>query len=161
MTTTTPAAESAAAAPETKIVIVSGQEFSVPATATIDELRTHLASMFPEVASATVQKGTKTIDGIAYETIEFVKRAGTKGAANLAPLLAEIPPLRLSPPRTATIALLESLRAQSCTIVAALDADLPTILATMPESSLRISGATLCAQLDSLPPVAVDDEVAW
>jgi len=147
--------------PPTKIVIVSGQEFSVPATATIDELRQHLAPMFPDVTTATPTHGKKTIDGVEYVTIEFVKRAGTKGASELVPLLATIPALRLSPPRSAVLDLLSRVRNGTCTIAEALDADLAASIAALPESSLRISGATLCAQLDSLSPVAAADAAAW
>jgi hypothetical protein len=62
-----------------KIVIVSGQEFRVPADADHEAIRNQLTASFPDVGTATIQKGTRTIDGIRYETIEFVKKAGTKG----------------------------------------------------------------------------------
>jgi len=62
-----------------KIIIVSGQEFRVPATTDNEAIRTHLKPNFPDVGNATIQTGTRTIDGVAYETIEFVKKAGTKG----------------------------------------------------------------------------------
>lgn len=147
--------------PATKIVIVAGQEFSVPSDTTEKALRDHLAVTFPDVASATVQKGTRTIEGVTYETIEFVKRAGTKGAANLAPLLAEIPPLRIGAPPASTRQLLADVKRGKCTFAEALDADLATILSHIPENRIRVSGATLCAQLDQLSPVAGDDASAW
>jgi hypothetical protein len=60
----------------TKIVIVAGQEFSVPATTSNGAIREQLKQMgFADVANATIQTGTK--DGIP--TVEFVKKAGTKG----------------------------------------------------------------------------------
>ena len=49
----------------TKIVIVAGQEFSVPADTPNEAIRTQLTSMgFADVASATIQTGTRTIDGV-------------------------------------------------------------------------------------------------
>jgi len=62
-----------------KIVIVSGQEFRVPADTDNEAIRNQLKSNFPDVANATVQKGKREIDGVEYDTIEFVKKAGTKG----------------------------------------------------------------------------------
>jgi hypothetical protein len=144
-----------------KIVIVGQESFRVPIDAAEKDLRDHLAAMFPDVANATVQKGTRTIENVIYDTIEFVKRAGTKGAADLIPLLAQIPALRLSPPRTAIATLLNRVSAGNCTIAEALDADLRCVITNLPESSLRVSGVTLCAQLDSLSPVAGDDVSAW
>lgn len=63
-----------------KIIIVSGQEFRVPADTDNEAIRTQLKANFPDVGNATIQTGKREIDGITYETIEFVKKAGTKGA---------------------------------------------------------------------------------
>ena len=82
----------------TKIVIVSGQEFSVPAATDNEAIRQQLSGMgFADVAAATIQKGKRQIDGQEVETIEFVKKAGTKGmdGAGLAQLLATVPPTTL------------------------------------------------------------------
>jgi hypothetical protein len=63
----------------TKIIIVEGQRFSVPAETDIETVRQHLLPNFPGIAQASLQKGKETIDGAEVETIEFVKKAGTKG----------------------------------------------------------------------------------
>ncbi|MBK9711522.1 MAG: hypothetical protein IPO81_09395 [Kouleothrix sp.] len=154
MTTTTPA---------TMIVIVSGQEFSVPTDTSIDDLRAHLSGMFPEVASATVQKGTKAIDGTTYQTIEFVKKAGTKGAsgADLLALLAAIPAIRLGLPPAKTAQLLEDVRTGRATIDWALDADALGALDILLCRNRTQTGETLCSQLDRITPVAGIAPVAW
>jgi hypothetical protein len=60
-----------------KLVIVAGQEFSVPVDTDNEAIRKQLQQMgFADVANATIQTGKKP-DGTA--TIEFVKKAGTKG----------------------------------------------------------------------------------
>lgn len=159
-TATTTTETSKPTAPTTKIVIVSGQEFSVPRDATEQDLRAHLATMFPDVTNATVQQGTKTIDGVTYDTIEFVKRAGTKGAADLTPLLPNIPALRVGGPSAATASLLDRVRCGDCTIAEALAGTMHQVIANLPTSQQRIAGATLCAQLDALSPTA-GDVTAW
>lgn len=64
----------------TKIIIVSGQEFSVPAETDNEAVREQLKQMgFTDVATATLTKGKRLIDGVEIETVEFVKKAGTKG----------------------------------------------------------------------------------
>lgn len=65
---------------ETKIVIVAGQEFSVPASTDNEAIRAQLKSMgFADVASATIKTGKRTVGGVETATVEFVKQAGTKG----------------------------------------------------------------------------------
>lgn len=76
---------------DTKIIIVEGQEFRVPSAMEIDAIRSHLATTYPSVTSATITKGKRTIEGEEYETIEFVKKVGTKGL-DLVAALEEIPP---------------------------------------------------------------------
>ena len=135
----------------------------MPATTTIDELRTHLASMFPEVASATVQKGTKEIEGVKYETIEFVKKAGTKGSmgAEVAGLLATIPALRLGGPPPAAAALLERISLGLATIDEALEGQALAALAALPQREHTRNGGTLCSQLDAIIPVAGAAPSVW
>lgn len=149
----------------TKIVIVSGQEFSVPADTPIEDLRTHLAQTFPDVASATVQKGTKKIGDTTYETIEFVKKAGTKGAtsAELAALLLDIPPIRMrAPASTATADLIERIRKGEASIAEALDAGAAAAIAALPyRDGSNQNGGTLCAQCDTISPVAAGEVSAW
>ena len=55
-----------------KIVIVEGQEFTVQASIDNETIRHHLAASFPNVASAAIETGTRTIAGITYETVAFV-----------------------------------------------------------------------------------------
>ena len=58
----------------TKIVIVAGQEFSVPADTDNEAIRQQLlAQGFADVEEATIQAGKKTVDDLEYETIEFVR----------------------------------------------------------------------------------------
>jgi hypothetical protein len=78
----------------TKIVIVAGQEFSVPASTDNEAIRTHLASQgFADVASATIQTGKRKVGEQEVPTVEFVKKAGTKGmeGSELAGLIARVP----------------------------------------------------------------------
>jgi hypothetical protein len=149
-------------AAETKIVIVAGQEFSVPADAKVEDLRTHLTSMFPDVASATVQKGKRTIDGVEYETVEFVKKAGTKGATgeDIVAVLRAIPALRLAPPPADAAALLARVVAGQATIQDALGGDVTATIAALPKPVMNTGGA-LCSQLDGLTPVTGRGPSAW
>ena len=147
----------------TKIVIVSGQEFSVPADTSIEDLRTHLAQTFPDVASATVQKGTKKLDGVTYETIEFVKKAGTKGAtgAELAALLLDIPRVRLGAPPAATAELIDRVRQGHAMIADAVDLSAAAAIAALPRRETHQNGGTLCAQCDTISPVAGATPSTW
>lgn len=147
----------------TKIVIVSGQEFSVPAETPEPEIRSHLAQTFPDVASAEIKRGTKQIDGVTYQTIEFVKRAGTKGAngADIAAVLGSILGLRLSPPPTAARHLLDRVRQGQATIAEALEGNVISTIEGLPESTQQIAGGTLCMSVDALPAVAASDPSAW
>jgi Fe2+ transport system protein FeoA len=62
--------------PATKIVIVAGSRFSVPAETDNEAVRQQLLAMgFADVASATIKTG----DEGGQATVEFVKKAGTKG----------------------------------------------------------------------------------
>lgn len=152
--------------PATKIVIVSGQEFSVPADTDNEAIRTQLTGMgFADVASATIQKGKKTVEGVEYETIEFVKKAGTKGLdpADLAALLTALPPAELPSlapygPTAQQSALLLDLAEGTLTFAAALDTmvELSGALEACYEQPPvhRKEGAELCTALDGLSPVA-------
>jgi hypothetical protein len=72
-------------APTYKIVIVSGQEFHVPAAAADNDIRqTLVAQGFADVASAEIKRTKR--DGV--EVMEFVKKAGTKGLTG--PALAQL-----------------------------------------------------------------------
>lgn len=154
----------------TKIVIVAGQEFSVPAETDNEAVRQQLAGMgFADVAAATIQKGKKAIDGVEYETVEFVKKAGTKGldGAELAALLAGVP--RAAPPAQAKLGrdervLVQRLAAGTLTIGEAL-AHRAVLLEALERSvrpgRLQSEGEALCAPCDVLPAVAAPAPSAW
>lgn len=151
----------AASKPETKIVIVSGQEFSVPLDAKEEDLRAHLSSMFPDVASATVQKGKKVIDGVEYQTIEFVKKAGTKGLGpQIAGALDLVPALRVGALAAETAQLLRALDAGQLTIGDALAQNAADRIASVPTKA-QYQGGQLCSLLDALTPVAGRGPSAW
>lgn len=153
-----------------KIVIVSGQEFSVPAETDNEAIREHLkANGFPDVAAATIQTGTRTVEGVETQTIEFVKRAGTKGlaGAELAELLASVPAERLTVEREprSLAELLRKLEAGQLTVGRAL-ADLPTLRHALELCESRSfastqEGAQLCSRVDRLPAVACATPSAW
>jgi hypothetical protein len=154
----------------TKIVIVAGQEFSVPAETDNEAIRSQLTTMgFADVASATVQKGRRKVGDEEVETVEFVKKAGTKGVsgAELAGLLAQTPP-KAPPTRTPGKLrgrqLLQQLAAEALTIGDALG-DVEVIqeaLQQVQHSGRVISeGEELCAACEPLPAVAVPAPSGW
>lgn len=158
---------------DTKIVIVAGQEFSVPASTDNEAIRQQLAGMgFADVAGASIQQGTRTLDGVLYPTVEFVKKAGVKGmdATGVAILLGGVPPakaqkrLRWGPnPRQAR--LLADLHAGRFTIAQALaqQDDLTATFRSLerPANTRKPEGVTLCTQLDTLAPDAASDVSGW
>lgn len=152
----------------TKIVIASGQEFSVPIETDNEAIRQQLAGMgFADVAAATIQKGTRIVAGQEIETIEFVKRAGTKGLHGpaLAALLDRVPPIPPPSRHSAGDELLTRLIGGELTIAEALadNGDLiDNALATAREHTPRQSqGALLCAHSDRLPAVPAIAACAW
>jgi hypothetical protein len=152
----------------TKIVIVSGQEFSVPTETDNEAIRQQLASMgFADVASATIQTGKRTIDGQTVETIEFVKKAGTKGmdGVELAQLLCHVPPAAPPSRRSAGDELLTRLINGQLTIAEALfdNGDLidNALVASREKQPHQSQGAQLCATSDRLPAVPAIADCAW
>lgn len=152
----------------TKIVIVSGQEFSVPIETDNEAIRQQLAGMgFADVAAATIQKGKRTVEGQDIETIEFVKKAGTKGldGAALAALLGSVPPAPPPSRRSAGDELLTRLINGDLTIAEALadNGDLidNTLVAAREHTPRQSQGAQLCAKSDRLPAVPVAAACAW
>lgn len=156
----------------TKIVIASGQEFSVPIETDNEAIRQQLAGMgFADVAAATIQKGTRDVDGQKVETIEFVKKAGTKGldGAALAALIAtleasSIPPIRMYGPTASQASLLAALADGDLTFEQAithdgLDAAL-TACGEQPPSQAK-KGVALCNQLSQLVAVPCAAPVVW
>jgi len=159
--------------PTTKIVIVSGQEFSVPSDTDNEAIRTQLSGMgFADVAAATIQKGKRTVDGQEVETIEFVKKAGTKGmdGAELVALLGTLKPSVLPPTQTygPTIAqaeLLTQLRDGELTFADALarEAEIAQALDACGEQPpyQERKGGALCYTLDQLVAAHSAAPVAW
>jgi hypothetical protein len=155
----------------TKIVIASGQEFSVPADTDNEAIRKQLAGMgFADVASATIQTGKRLVEGQDVQTIEFVKKAGTKGldGAGLVDLLNSIPQTRVTRagyPSRSERDLLQQLVSYRLTVEQVLADDGHTIDAALrgcseyhPSGS---EGARLCDPCDQLPAVAVSTPFAW
>jgi hypothetical protein len=140
-----------------KIAIVDGQEFSVPASIDDEALRNQLAATFPSVATASINKGTRRIDGVDYDTREFVKKAGTKGS-DLADALASVPPAQLvTGPRVPRQ--IHALLSGATTFGEAVSLesfDLQTAIADTSNVQDRAQGEALCHALDQLAPVAAD-----
>lgn len=144
-------------AADTKIIIVEGQEFRVPSAMENDAIRSHLSSTYPSVANASITKGKRTIDGEEYETIEFVKKVGTK-ASDLATILADIPPAwhhytTELPPNFA------KLINGMLTVGEAFDQEFDTHFNRVIEKKDNVEGFALCMKLIELPalPVSNDD----
>ena len=177
-TTPPPEAAPSADAPMDKIVLVAGQEFRVPTATANEAIRQQLLSLgFTDVTNAEVKTGTKTIDGTVYTTVEFVKKAGTKGAGNAAALVAlltTLPPVPLpaGPPgiTRAQARLLEQLLSHELDGAAALAA-LPDVLTALGAAAAATEdhlgrrsatkGADLCRRCDTLSPVAAPAVAAW
>lgn len=150
--------------PATKIVIVAGQEFSVPAETDNEAIRQQLLSMgFADVASATIQQGTR--DGTA--TIEFVKKAGTKGldGTELAALLARLPATSMQAQRGISVAdaeALDALARGALTIADALARDLPALLCIARDlHDTQTPEEQLCTTIAATPAVAAPGALAW
>lgn len=150
-------------APTTKIVIVAGQQFSVPGDTDNETVRQQLLGMgFADVANAEIKK-SKTAEGV--ETVEFVKKAGTKGltGADLAARLRHIAPAPL-PPEHSAAKLRFQLFGERLTFEEAVaeDAALNALRATATVTAVQtIRGGQLCQQLDALPAVASRDALTW
>jgi hypothetical protein len=157
----------------TKIVIVAGQEFSVPAETDNDQIRQHLAANgYPDVANADIKLGKRTIDGVEHQTVEFAKKAGTKGSSeggelDLAALLAQIRAVRnpffeiFNTPVAVRHLLLGRL-----TIEQAMALDLPRLCSVSTDGfddyDIQRKGELLCDNLESLPAVpAAAPVVGW
>jgi hypothetical protein len=157
-------------APTTKIVIVSGQEFTVSLETDNETIRESLKSAgFPDVANAQIQAGKKVVDGVEYQTIEFVKKAGTKGldSALLAQLLAEVPAQRLPVDRLnrSAAALVRRLEEEDLTFGEALARRKELIGAvsdlTGRSVPLRNEGVQLCDSVDHIPAAPCVTPFGW
>jgi hypothetical protein len=150
--------------PSHKIVIVSGQEFSVPAATDNEALRAHLAADFPDIASAKIKEGTRAVDGVSYPTVEFIKQAGTKGLGPvaLAQLLRRVPQASRddAPLATAGRARLAALHAGRLTAAQAMQDDalltqtIEAIIDAGQARSYTERTNALCTRIAQLPAVA-------
>lgn len=139
--------------PQHRIVIVEGQEFSVPVETTTEQIRSHLATNFPNVASASVQYGKRVIDGVEHQTLEFVKKAGTKGldGDELATLLAAVPAAQVTIQQHEAV--IDQLLLGQLTFEEALHPSVSTAVDAILAFDIH-PGATVCHMLDTLVPVA-------
>ncbi len=66
--------------PNEKLVIVEGQRFLVAAAIDNETVRQHLIRQgFANLAGAEIRIGTAQHDGRTLATVDFIKKAGTKG----------------------------------------------------------------------------------
>lgn len=157
----------------TKIIIVAGQEFAVPAETDNEAVRQQLLSMgFADVASASLKTSTRTLEGQEVPVIEFVKKAGTKGltGAECAALLRRVPPtapVRLTLLPRSQAALIARLMAERLTCAEAMahlaelrDGLTEMAVARTVDGIHRSKGAQLCRDIDPLPAAAADVS-AW
>ena len=78
--TTEPAPVAADLDPNEKLVIVEGQRFLVAIGIDNETVRQHLIRQgFANLAGAEIRTGTAQHDGRTLATVDFIKKAGTKG----------------------------------------------------------------------------------
>lgn len=78
--TTDPAPAPADLDPNEKLVIVEGQRFLVAIGIDNETVRQHLIRQgFANLAGAEIRSGTAQHDGRTLATVDFIKKAGTKG----------------------------------------------------------------------------------
>lgn len=78
--TTDPAPAPADLDPNEKLVIVEGQRFLVAIGIDNETVRQHLIRQgFANLAGAEIRTGTAQHDGRTLATVDFIKKAGTKG----------------------------------------------------------------------------------
>jgi hypothetical protein len=141
-----------------KIVIVAGQRIPVPAGTDNEVIRQQLIGMgFADVANAEIKKGTEG----AQETVEFVKKAGTKGLApgDLIARLRQVRPDRLAP--AVDMRLVNRLLAEQLTFEEAVAEDRAIDALQQISAQAEPKGARLCRALDELAPVADPTPRAW
>lgn len=138
-----------------KIVIVAGQQFSVPADTDNEAIRQQLIGMgFADVQNATVKEGKQG----ETPTIEFVKKAGTKGLftpAELAARLRTVPPVR----HKDAAGIVSQLLNEQLTFEEALDNNMA--MAALNTLATNSKGVRLCQRLDQLPAVATPAGRGW
>lgn len=144
-----------------KVVIVAGNRFSVPRETATEAVRQQLLGMgFADVASAEAKEGKDT-DGTP--TLEFIKKAGTKGleGAELAALLRQVPPAPVNRADLDAAAIAARLVDEELTWAEALELDAAGALDIVANANEGCSteGGRLCTRL-SLPAV-VTPVAAW
>lgn len=145
---------------DTKIVIVAGQRFSVASTYDNEAIRQYLLGQgFADVANAEIKTGKEG----ETPTVEFVKRAGTKGLLSLAPAILErLARVPSSPTgRPADERLVTRLLAGELTFEEAVADDAATDAINALAQSGNPHGARLCQRLDALPAVAAPARRGW
>jgi hypothetical protein len=144
-----------------KIVIVAGNQFSVPLATATEAVRQQLLGMgFADVASAEAKEG-KSADGTP--TLEFIKKAGTKGldGAELAALLRQVPPVPVNRASLDAVTIAARLLDEALTWGEALEQDAAGALDIVAGSNegCATEGGRLCARLAL--PAAAAPVAAW
>jgi hypothetical protein len=143
----------------TKIVIVAGQQFSVPAETDNEAIRAQLIGMgFADVQNATVKEGKQG----ETPTVEFVKKAGTKGGiepADLVSRLRAVPRVAVASKNAALI--VERLLAEQMTFDEAVTNNLAINAMNALADMQNAKGVSLCQRLDELPAVASRHARGW
>jgi len=153
----------------TKIVIVAGQEFGIPVETDNEAIRAQLLAMgFADVAKpAEIKVGTREVDGQTVQTVEFIKKAGTKGlgGADLAQLLAELPRSSLGPLMGITSAQLLGRLFDEQMTVGELLASEGALRHALHESAggyrRQSEGAAVCARVDHAPAAPCATPLGW
>jgi len=110
-----------------------------------------------------LQKGTRKVGDVTYETWEFVKRAGTKGATagELVALLGQIPRLPTGSLSTSGRALFAKYLRNTITIAEAVEGNLMAAVNALPAANSIRSGGDLCMLVDQLPAEFGSDTAGW
>lgn len=152
-----------------KLVIVAGQEWSVPTNTPNDEIKQQLSAMgFTDVANSKVKPGTREVNGVEIPTVEFVKEGGTKGLGGkqLLALLSTVPraPLQAERLTAEQRQLLQALQNETLTIEQAWQGRfaLNKLFGTIIRSEMHPNqeGDRLCARIAVLDAVPADVS-AW
>lgn len=149
-------------APTTKIVIVAGQRFPVATEADNEAIRAQLVSQgFADVQNAEIKLGKDKETG--QQTVEFVKKAGTKGLAPsaLVERLRRVPVAHTPITIINDMQLVNKLLDERLTFEEAVEDDrLQNALRNL-SAYVEPKGARLCRSLDALSPVADRAPHGW
>lgn len=144
---------------DTKIVIVAGQRFSVASTYDNEAIRQYLLGQgFADVANAEIKTGKEG----ETPTVEFIKKAGTKGLLAATAILERLARVPSSPTgRPADERLVTRLLAGELTFEEAVADDAAIDAINALAQSGNPHGARLCQRLDQLPAVAAPTRRGW